>query len=95
MFKRGQTDVGTGAELNEQNSTIIIQAKKLVNDYIADCKGKLNSLKKQLENQEKNWTGRKSYTNKLLKFQKAEKSEYGFLEIGDVYVMDNKIHEKK
>ena len=49
MFKRGQTDVGTGAELNEQNSTIIIQAKKLVNDYIAGCKGKLNSLKKQLE----------------------------------------------
>jgi len=49
MFKRGQTDVHTGAELNEQNSTIIIQAKKLVNDYIAGCKGKLNSLKKQLE----------------------------------------------
>ena len=50
MFKRGQTDVHIGAKLNEQNSTIIIQAKKLVNDYIAGCKGKLNSLRKKQKN---------------------------------------------
>ena len=49
MFKRGETDARTGADLDRQNSTITIQAKKLVNDYVAGCKGKLNSLRKQLE----------------------------------------------
>ena len=50
MFKRGETDARRCIELDENNSTIMIQAKKLVKDNIAECKGKLNSLKKKLEN---------------------------------------------
>jgi len=50
MFKRGETDACRCIDLDENNSTILIQAKKLVKDNIAECKGKLNSLKKKLEN---------------------------------------------